>query len=177
MRPRTECPQRHRATNHCQIQLLVSELYGAQWRRRRRGCREDCIFSGGYHKTGSSERQNAPTPPMSAPGGLARRFWSDASANHTSVASLREYPPPNRMARHRTLRRATASVGEDAAHSAHSAGLFLTKKQRPAYAVLILPPVVFRTFRVAKRMSLNCVSASAGTSWKCRRFGRRVGKI
>ena len=28
-------------------------------------------------ETGSSETQIAPTPPMSAPGGLARRFWGD----------------------------------------------------------------------------------------------------
>ena len=41
--PRTECPQSHRATNHCRIQWRVTEIYGAQWRRRRRRCREDCV--------------------------------------------------------------------------------------------------------------------------------------
>jgi len=32
-------------------------------------------------KTGSSDTAKAPTPPMSAPGGLTRRFWGNASAN------------------------------------------------------------------------------------------------
>ena len=66
--------------------------------------------SGGSDKTGSSERQNAPTPPMSAPGGLARRFWGDASVYHMSVTSLREHSPPHIMARRRTLRREMASA-------------------------------------------------------------------
>jgi hypothetical protein len=66
--------------------------------------------SGGYDKTGSSERQNAPTPPMSAPGGLARRFWGDASVYHMSVTSLREHSTAHIMARHRTLRREMASA-------------------------------------------------------------------
>ena len=68
------------------------------------------VCAGGGDKTGSSERQNAPTPPMSAPRGLARRFSGDTSANHMSVASLREHSQPNIMARHRTLRRATPSA-------------------------------------------------------------------
>ena len=40
-RPQMECPQRHRAINHRLIQWRVTELYGAQWRRRRRRCRKD----------------------------------------------------------------------------------------------------------------------------------------
>jgi len=60
--------------------------------------------------TGSSQRQNAPIPLMSAPGGLARRLWSDASANHMSVSLLCEHSPPNIMARHGTLRRAMPSA-------------------------------------------------------------------
>jgi len=40
-RPQMECPQRHRAINHRLIQWRVTEVYGAQWRRRRRRCRED----------------------------------------------------------------------------------------------------------------------------------------
>jgi hypothetical protein len=34
-------PHRHRAINHRLMQWRVAELYGAQWRRRRRRCRED----------------------------------------------------------------------------------------------------------------------------------------
>jgi hypothetical protein len=40
-RPQPECPQYHRAINHRLIQWRVTELYGAQWRRRRPRCRED----------------------------------------------------------------------------------------------------------------------------------------
>jgi len=108
-RPQVECPQRHRATNHRLMQWRVTELYDAQWR----GVGEDAakiVYSGGYDKTGSSERQNAPTPHMSAPGGLARRFWGDASVYHMSVTSMREHSPTNIMARHQTLRRAMASA-------------------------------------------------------------------
>ena len=70
------------------------------------------VYSGGYDRLEVQKRRTTPTPPMSAPGGLARRFWSDASANHMSVTSLREYSPPNIMARHRTLRRAMASASK-----------------------------------------------------------------
>jgi len=38
-------------------------------------------------QSGSSETANAPTPPMSAPGGLARRFWGTASAYGTPGTS------------------------------------------------------------------------------------------
>ena len=58
----------------------------------------------------SSETQNAPTPPMSAPGGLARRLWDHASANHMPATSMRRHSPPNNMALCRTLRRAMASA-------------------------------------------------------------------
>jgi len=61
-------------------------------------------------KTGSSETANAPTPPMSAPGGLARRFWGAASANGMPATSSRDQSPPNNVAPHRTLRRAMASA-------------------------------------------------------------------
>ena len=54
--------------------------------------------------------QNAPTPPMSAPGGLARRFWGNASANEMPATLSRDQSSPNNMARHRTLRRAMASA-------------------------------------------------------------------
>ena len=58
----------------------VTELYGAQWRRRRR----NAVFLVLLGKTtGSSKTQIAPTPPMSAPGGLARRFWGDVREYHT----------------------------------------------------------------------------------------------
>jgi len=43
-RPQMEYPQRRRATNQGLIQWRVTELYDARWRRRRRGCREDCVF-------------------------------------------------------------------------------------------------------------------------------------
>jgi len=39
-----DCPQRHRATNHHLTQWRVTELDGAQWRRRRRRCSEECVF-------------------------------------------------------------------------------------------------------------------------------------
>ena len=45
-RPEIICSQRHRATNHLLIIWRVTELYDAQWRRRRRRCREDCVYSG-----------------------------------------------------------------------------------------------------------------------------------
>jgi len=122
----------------------------------------------------SSETQSTPTPPMSAPGGLARRFWSDASANHMSVTSLRDHSPPTRMALHCSLRRATASASAKMPRTwAHSAG-FLTKKKVCLF--LTLPPVGFRTLGSRKK-NLNCLSASAGTSWKCRRFGRESGRF
>ena len=44
------------------------------------------------------------------PGGLARRFWGNASAHDMPATSLRKHSPPNNMARHRTLRRAMASA-------------------------------------------------------------------
>ena len=61
-------------------------------------------------QTGSSETVIAPTPPMSAPGGLARRLWGTASANGMSATSARDQSHPNSMARRRTLRRATVSA-------------------------------------------------------------------
>jgi len=72
---------------------------GAQWRRRRRRGREDCVFWG-YVRLEVQKRRNTPTRPMSAPGGLARRLWGYASA----------HVPHHNMARHRTLRRAMASA-------------------------------------------------------------------
>ena len=59
---------------------------------------EKIVYSEGYDRL--QKRRTTPTPPMSAPGGLARRFWSDASVNHMSVTSLREHSPSNIMARH-----------------------------------------------------------------------------
>jgi len=53
-------------------------------------------------------------------------------------------------------------------------GFFLTKKKVGLF--LILPPVDFPYFVVAKEITTACLSASAGTSWKCRRFGREAGK-
>ena len=49
-------------------------------------------------------------PPLSAPGGLARRSCGDASVHDMSVTSFRNPSRPNNMARHRTLRRALASA-------------------------------------------------------------------
>jgi len=57
--------------------------------------------------------QHDPTPPMPAPGGLARRFWGNASANGMPATSSREHSPPNNMARHLTLRRAMASASAE----------------------------------------------------------------
>jgi len=102
-RSQMECPQRHRATNHRLMNWCVTELYGAQWHRRRRRCREDRVLCAD-RPTGSSETQSVPKPPMSAPGVLARRFWDDASANLMSATSLRKHSPPNSLARHRGLR-------------------------------------------------------------------------
>jgi len=79
------------------------------------------------------------------------------------LTSLREHSPPNRMARHRTLRRATASASAKMPRTlAHSAG-FLTKKKVCLFLIL---PCRFPHFCPQK--NLNCLSASAGTSWKCR---------
>jgi len=47
---------------------------------------------------------------MSAPGGLARRFWGTASAYQIPATSWRRHSPPDTMARHRYLRRAVASA-------------------------------------------------------------------
>jgi len=69
-----------------------------------------CLLGLTSLNTGSSESANAPTLPMSAPGGLARRFWGNASANGMPAALSRDQSPPNNMARHRTLRRALASA-------------------------------------------------------------------
>ena len=84
------------------------------------------MHSGGCDKTSRSQRQNAPTPPMSAPGGLARRFWGDASANHMS---LREHSAPNIMARHGTLRRATQCAETMRELRQTEQGYFLTNKK------------------------------------------------
>ena len=67
----------------------MSQLYGRSVGAR---IRSPIGYASGYQnsysdaeitdlKTGSSETAKAPTPPMSAPGGLARRFWGNASAN------------------------------------------------------------------------------------------------
>ena len=61
-------------------------------------------------KTGSPDTANAPTPPMSAPSGLARCFWGTASANGMPATSKRDRSTHNKMARHRTLRRTVASA-------------------------------------------------------------------
>jgi len=108
-RPKMECPQRHRASTHHLTQWRVIGLYGAQWRRRRRRCREECVLWDD-RPTGSSKTQSPPTPPMSAPGALARRLWGVASVNHMPATSPRDQSTPNKMARHRTLRRAVASA-------------------------------------------------------------------
>jgi len=107
-RPQMECPQQHRATNHCLIQWRITELYSAQWCRRRRRCREDCVFCvlwGFSYRVEVQQRQHC-----CQPGGLARRFWGKASAHDVPATSLRNDAPPNHMARHRTLRRAMASA-------------------------------------------------------------------
>jgi len=113
---------------HRLVSWHVTQLYGAQRRRRRRRCRE-VVHSEGCDKTRSSEKQNAPTPLMSALGGLARRFWGDASVYHMSVRSLREHWPPNIMACHRSLRRATPSAETMRERRQTAQALFLTKKK------------------------------------------------
>ena len=45
-RPHITCPQRHRANNRRLIIWRVTELYGTQWRQRRRRCLEDCVSGG-----------------------------------------------------------------------------------------------------------------------------------
>ena len=106
-RPSMDCPQRHRANT----QRLIFGASPNFTACDAVGVGEDAVkivYSGGYDRLEVQKRRTTPTPPMSAPGGLARRFWSDASANHMSVTSLREHSLPNIMARHRTLRRAMA---------------------------------------------------------------------
>jgi hypothetical protein len=58
--------------------------------------------------------QNAPTPPLSALGGLAWRFGSDASVHDMSVTLLRNHSPPNDASPNFTARNGVG-VGEDAA--------------------------------------------------------------
>jgi len=91
-----------------------------------------------------------PYPP---PGGLARRFWGDASVNDTSVTSLREHSPPHIMARHQILRRATQSA-ETMRERRQTAQAFLTKKKVGLFR--ILPPVVFPYFVVANEIKTVC---------------------
>ena len=87
------CPQRHCGSTHRLIQWHVTEVYG----RNGVGVGEDAakiVFLGLTDlKTGSSETANAPTMPMSAPGGLTRRFWGTASANRMPVTSSRDQSP------------------------------------------------------------------------------------
>jgi hypothetical protein len=133
-------------------------------RREGVGVSEDAakIVYSGADMTGSSERQSAQTPPMSASGVLARRFCGDASENHMSVTPLRERSLPIIMARYRTLRRATASASAKMPRTwAHSAG-FLTKRNVGASATVfassraLLPPVLFRICVVAKEITSVC---------------------
>jgi hypothetical protein len=119
-RPEVECPQRHSKSIRRLIMWRVTELYGAHRRRRRRRCREDCVSGSDRLEDLAVQRlRMPPTPPMSAPGGLARRFWGTAFENGMPVMSLRDQSLPNTMARNRTLRRAVA-VGEDAVKSVSS---------------------------------------------------------
>jgi len=69
-----------------------------------------CLLGQTDWKSGSSATANAPTPPMSAPGGLARRFLGTASVNGMPATSSRKHSPPSIMAHHRTVRRAAASL-------------------------------------------------------------------
>jgi hypothetical protein len=97
------------ANNHRLIRWRITELCGAQWRRRRRRCREDGMFWG-LRQTGVQRRRNTLTPPTSAPGARARRLWGDAPANDMPATSSRKHSPLHIMAHHRTLRRAMASA-------------------------------------------------------------------
>ena len=109
-RSKTKCPQRHGTNMHRSI-TRASPNFTA---RNGVGVGEDAakiVFLGlSDWKTGHSETANAPTPPMSAPGGLARRFWGTALANGMPATSSRNQSPSNELVRHRTLRRAMASA-------------------------------------------------------------------
>ena len=62
-----------------------------------------CLVPGGFlTEEVQSRRHTLP------PGGLARRFWGNASAHYMPATSLRNHSPP----RHRTLRRAMASASQ-----------------------------------------------------------------
>ena len=112
-RPQMECPQRHRATDRRLIIWRVTltlrrAMASASAKMPRRLCIMGVYTSMGDWKFVDAEC--APTPPMSAPAALARRFWGDASANHMPATSLRRHSPPNTMARPRTVRCAMASA-------------------------------------------------------------------
>ena len=56
------------------------------------------IVPAGSDRLEVQRRRNAPTPTLSAPGGLAWRVCGDASAHDISATSLRNHSPPNNMA-------------------------------------------------------------------------------
>ena len=62
-RSQTDCPQRHRATNHRMTTWRVTELYGAQWRRRRR----NAVFLFLLGKTTGSSTSKPFKPPFQSP--------------------------------------------------------------------------------------------------------------
>ena len=56
------------------------------------------VSSGGYYGL-NVQRRRMRRHRLPAPGGLARRFWGDASANYILSASLRKPSPPHDVAR------------------------------------------------------------------------------
>jgi hypothetical protein len=109
-RPQIICPQRHCASSHRLIQWRVTELYG----RNGVGGSKDAakiVYSVYEYCDGFlTEWKCRDAGICCQPGGLARRFWGTASANGMPATSSRDQSPPNTMARHRALRRATASA-------------------------------------------------------------------
>jgi hypothetical protein len=119
-----ECPKRHRMTNHCLTTWRLTELYAEPWRRRRRRCREDCIL---WVLT-DVKLEVQSCRPMSVPGGLARRFGGNVSANGMPTMSLRRRLPPISVSPRRTLRRAMANQCRRRCRTyGLSAGLFVRK--------------------------------------------------
>jgi hypothetical protein len=108
--PQMGCPQRHRATNHRLLQWRVTELYDAQWRRRRRRKmpRRSCIL--GVKTTHKVQRERVDTAYVNAGWSCKAFLMRRVRASYVSVTWLREHSPPSIMARHRSLRRAMASA-------------------------------------------------------------------
>jgi hypothetical protein len=160
------------------------------WRRRRRRCRRDCVFW--VWQTKSPETQRAPTPPMSAPYGLARRFWGNASGNAMPAWSARDQSPPHYMARYRTLWRAVASASAKMPRNSIS---FCISQSRDYSLILYVvgsaytiqphgwcdwrsnAHAVDRSLAMKIGATLSHRYASEGSSWNTPFFGRKSGTM